>query len=112
MSTIARPRPVPCSSRSPRAWAKRSKARGRRSAGNRPSSRTWSSIPPARRVAACPLDHMEKVAQISGAAVVPPAQIFPGRVNAKGWDLTDAGDFANFIAAIRAPALFFIIDRQ
>jgi len=58
-------------------------------------------VPPAR-VAACPLDHMEKAVQITSTAVVAPSQLFPGRANAKGWDLTDTADLAA-IEAARVP---------
>ena len=58
-------------------------------------------VPPLR-VAACPLDHMEKAPQVASAAVTPPPQLFAGRVNARGWDLTDAADLAA-IETARAP---------
>ena len=58
-------------------------------------------VSPAR-VAACPLDHMEKVARITNPAVPPGPEVFPGRRNSRGWDLTDAADLAA-IEAARAP---------
>ncbi|AWD21225.1 bifunctional proline dehydrogenase/L-glutamate gamma-semialdehyde dehydrogenase PutA [Fuscovulum blasticum] len=57
---------------------------------------------PATEVAACPLTHMERVTPLENPAVRPAPQLFPGRRNAKGWDLTDAADLAAIDAA-RAP---------
>ncbi|MFZ1469618.1 MAG: bifunctional proline dehydrogenase/L-glutamate gamma-semialdehyde dehydrogenase PutA [Paracoccaceae bacterium] len=58
-------------------------------------------VPPAR-VAACPLDFMDRVAVVPSAAVPPGPELFPGRVNSRGFDLTDAADLA-LIEAARAP---------
>jgi len=57
---------------------------------------------PAERVAACPLTRVEELAAIPSAAVTPPADLFPGRRNSRGWDLTSAADLAA-IEAARAP---------
>ncbi|MEZ5796214.1 MAG: bifunctional proline dehydrogenase/L-glutamate gamma-semialdehyde dehydrogenase PutA [Paracoccaceae bacterium] len=58
-------------------------------------------VPPAR-VAACPLDHVERLAASPGPAVTPAAALFPARRNSQGWDLTDAADLAA-IEAARSP---------
>ncbi|MFN3972954.1 MAG: bifunctional proline dehydrogenase/L-glutamate gamma-semialdehyde dehydrogenase PutA [Gemmobacter sp.] len=60
-------------------------------------------VPPAR-VAACPLTALEGMADPVNRAILPGPALFPGRVNARGWDLTDAGDLAAIHAA-RTPYL-------
>ena len=57
---------------------------------------------PAERVAACPLTRIEEMAAIPSAAVTPPPDLFPGRRNSNGLDLTSAADLAA-IEAARAP---------
>ncbi|MGA0540034.1 bifunctional proline dehydrogenase/L-glutamate gamma-semialdehyde dehydrogenase PutA [Neotabrizicola sp. VNH66] len=57
---------------------------------------------PPEAVAACPLTFMEQVSPMPGPAVVPPADLFLGRRNSAGLDLTDAADL-DLIADARAP---------
>ena len=57
---------------------------------------------PAEQVAACPLTRVEGLAHIPSAAVTPPADLFPGRRNSAGLDLTSAADLA-LMEAARAP---------
>ena len=54
------------------------------------------------RVAACPLTFIESVASIPNPAILTGPGLFAGRVNSKGFDLTDAGDLARIDSA-RAP---------
>src|SRR5690606_16183241 len=54
------------------------------------------------RVAACPLTRIGEMAAIPSAAVTPPPDLFPGRRNSAGLDLTSAADLAA-IEAARAP---------
>ncbi len=54
------------------------------------------------RVAACPITAMEGMAAVASPAILTGPQLFAGRVNSRGWDLTDAGDLAG-IEAARAP---------
>ena len=56
------------------------------------------------QVAACPLTYMENVAPVENPAVPPGPQIFPGRVNSKGFDLTSRADL-RAIEAATAPYL-------
>nr|WP_112309928.1 bifunctional proline dehydrogenase/L-glutamate gamma-semialdehyde dehydrogenase PutA [Pseudogemmobacter bohemicus] len=51
------------------------------------------------QVAACPLNFMETVSPIENPAVPPGPQIFPGRLNSKGFDLTSRGDLRAIEAA-------------
>jgi RHH-type transcriptional regulator, proline utilization regulon repressor / proline dehydrogenase / delta 1-pyrroline-5-carboxylate dehydrogenase len=44
------------------------------------------------RVAACPLTQVEGMADLTNAAIPTAARLFPGRVNSRGYDLTDVGD--------------------
>jgi RHH-type proline utilization regulon transcriptional repressor/proline dehydrogenase/delta 1-pyrroline-5-carboxylate dehydrogenase len=57
-------------------------------------------VPPAR-VAACPLTAMERLS-LPNKALLSGPELFEGRVNSKGWDLTDAVHLAQ-IEAARAP---------
>jgi RHH-type proline utilization regulon transcriptional repressor/proline dehydrogenase/delta 1-pyrroline-5-carboxylate dehydrogenase len=57
-------------------------------------------VPPAR-VAACPLTAMERLS-LPNKALLSGLELFEGRVNSKGWDLTDAVHLAQ-IEAARAP---------
>jgi len=59
------------------------------------------TVPP-EVVAACPFAAIETCAQIENPALTRPAALFPGRVNSRGFDLTDAGTLA-MIEAARAP---------
>jgi RHH-type proline utilization regulon transcriptional repressor/proline dehydrogenase/delta 1-pyrroline-5-carboxylate dehydrogenase len=59
------------------------------------------TVPP-EVVAACPFAAIEACAQIENPALTRPAALFPGRVNSRGFDLTDAGTLA-MIEASRAP---------
>ena len=59
---------------------------------------------PPERVAACPLTMMETVASPVSLALPTGTDLFGARRNARGWDLTDAGDLAE-IAAARQPFL-------
>ena len=54
------------------------------------------------RVAACPITAMEGMASVVSKAIATGPALFGGRVNSRGWDLTDAGDLAA-IAAARGP---------
>jgi RHH-type proline utilization regulon transcriptional repressor/proline dehydrogenase/delta 1-pyrroline-5-carboxylate dehydrogenase len=54
------------------------------------------------RVAACPLDAMEPIHPIASPAILTGPGLFGTRQNARGFDLTDAGDLAA-IEAARAP---------
>jgi RHH-type transcriptional regulator, proline utilization regulon repressor / proline dehydrogenase / delta 1-pyrroline-5-carboxylate dehydrogenase len=60
-----------------------------------------ADVPPTR-VAACPLTHVESLAAIPSTIVRPGPQLFPGRANSQGWDLTDTAHLAA-IEAARAP---------
>ncbi len=62
-----------------------------------------AQVPPAR-VAACPLTATEAMDAIASPAILTGPHLFAPRVNARGWDLTDAGDLA-MIDAARAPHL-------
>ena len=57
---------------------------------------------PPERVAACPLTALEAMDSLSSHAITTGTQLFGGRVNSQGWDLTDSGDLAA-IEAARAP---------
>ncbi len=59
------------------------------------------AVPPAR-VAACPLTAIEAITPIASPAIVTGPALFGARTNARGWDLTDAGDL-EAIEAARAP---------
>ncbi|QYK40517.1 MAG: bifunctional proline dehydrogenase/L-glutamate gamma-semialdehyde dehydrogenase PutA [Paracoccaceae bacterium] len=52
-----------------------------------------ADVPP-ERVAACPLAAVEGMADTVNGAILPGPEIFAPRANARGWDLTDAGDLA------------------
>ncbi|MBP9183643.1 MAG: proline dehydrogenase family protein, partial [Fuscovulum sp.] len=54
------------------------------------------------QVAACPLTRIEGLSRIPGPSVTPAADLFPGRTNSRGFDLTSAADLAR-IEAARAP---------
>ena len=54
------------------------------------------------RVAACPLTILEAMDSPVSHAITTGPRLFGGRVNSKGWDLTDAGDLAA-IEAARGP---------
>jgi RHH-type transcriptional regulator, proline utilization regulon repressor / proline dehydrogenase / delta 1-pyrroline-5-carboxylate dehydrogenase len=54
------------------------------------------------RVAACPITAMEAMTKVANPAILTGPQLFSGRVNSRGWDLTEAGDLAG-IEAARAP---------
>ncbi|MBE2277615.1 MAG: bifunctional proline dehydrogenase/L-glutamate gamma-semialdehyde dehydrogenase PutA [Rhodobacteraceae bacterium] len=54
---------------------------------------------PPEKVAACPLTYMEAVASVENPAVLPSAALFPGRVNSRGYDLTDTADLDRLDAA-------------
>ena len=56
------------------------------------------AVPP-ETVAACPIDALEAMAEVPNPAIATGPGLFPGRVNARGWDLTDAGDLAEIDAA-------------
>jgi RHH-type proline utilization regulon transcriptional repressor/proline dehydrogenase/delta 1-pyrroline-5-carboxylate dehydrogenase len=47
---------------------------------------------PPERVAACPLTALDQVPSVTNTAIPAGPALFPGRVNARGFDLTDAGD--------------------
>ncbi|MCL4066835.1 bifunctional proline dehydrogenase/L-glutamate gamma-semialdehyde dehydrogenase PutA [Pseudomonas sp. GX19020] len=53
------------------------------------------------QVAACPLAYMESVSPVENPAVPPAPQIFPGRVNSKGFDLTSRADLREIEAAMQ-----------
>lgn len=53
-------------------------------------------------VAACPISAMEAMVPVASPAIATGPALFGARKNAKGWDLTDAGDLAA-IAAARGP---------
>ncbi|VDC33314.1 bifunctional proline dehydrogenase/L-glutamate gamma-semialdehyde dehydrogenase PutA [Pseudogemmobacter humi] len=55
---------------------------------------------PAEEVAACPLTFMEGVSPKENPAVPPGPQIFPGRRNSQGWDLTSRADLRRIGAAM------------
>ena len=57
---------------------------------------------PPQTVAACPMTALEAMASLSSKALLTGPELFGGRVNSRGWDLTDAGDLAA-IEAARAP---------
>ena len=57
---------------------------------------------PPDRVAACPLTALEAMESTVSHAITTGSRLFGTRTNARGWDLTDAGDLA-VIAAARAP---------
>jgi RHH-type proline utilization regulon transcriptional repressor/proline dehydrogenase/delta 1-pyrroline-5-carboxylate dehydrogenase len=59
------------------------------------------TVPP-EQVATCPFAAIEACAQIENPALTRPDGLFPGRVNSRGFDLTDAGTLAEIDAA-RAP---------
>ncbi|MDF2140939.1 bifunctional proline dehydrogenase/L-glutamate gamma-semialdehyde dehydrogenase PutA [Paenirhodobacter sp. CAU 1674] len=59
------------------------------------------TVPP-ELVAACPFAAIETCAQIENPALARPVALFPGRVNSRGFDLTDAGTLA-MIETARAP---------
>jgi RHH-type transcriptional regulator, proline utilization regulon repressor / proline dehydrogenase / delta 1-pyrroline-5-carboxylate dehydrogenase len=47
---------------------------------------------PTRRGCACPLTAAETLQPVASPALPPGTRLFAPRVNARGWDLTDAGD--------------------
>jgi RHH-type proline utilization regulon transcriptional repressor/proline dehydrogenase/delta 1-pyrroline-5-carboxylate dehydrogenase len=47
---------------------------------------------PPERVAACPLTALEQMQSVTNAAIPAGPALFPGRVNSRGFDLTDAGN--------------------
>ena len=55
-------------------------------------------VPPSQ-VAACPLTHVEALARIPSPALPTGPMLFAPRVNARGWDVTDAADLAGLNAA-------------
>jgi RHH-type proline utilization regulon transcriptional repressor/proline dehydrogenase/delta 1-pyrroline-5-carboxylate dehydrogenase len=57
---------------------------------------------PPETVAACPLTAVEAFGAIANPALATGPQLFRGRKNSQGWDLTDAADLAA-IEAARAP---------
>ncbi|WP_241699884.1 bifunctional proline dehydrogenase/L-glutamate gamma-semialdehyde dehydrogenase PutA [Tabrizicola fusiformis] len=57
---------------------------------------------PAERVAACPLTALEGMESLANPAILTAPDLFPGRRNSAGFDLTDTGDLAR-IEAARAP---------
>ncbi|MBL8563657.1 MAG: bifunctional proline dehydrogenase/L-glutamate gamma-semialdehyde dehydrogenase PutA, partial [Gemmobacter sp.] len=62
-------------------------------------------------VAACPLTYMEAVASVANPAILTGPALFGGRVNSKGFDLTDTADLA-VIEAARAPFAETIFDAR
>ncbi len=58
-----------------------------------------AEVPP-ERVAACPLDAVEGMANLSNAAIPAGPELFGKRTNSRGWDLADAGDLAGIEAAM------------
>ncbi len=58
-------------------------------------------VPPLR-VAACPLDAMDRMVPVANAAIPTGPALFGARVNSRGFDLTDSGDLA-VIEAARGP---------
>ncbi len=59
---------------------------------------------PPERVAACPLTALEAMEGAVNRAITPGPAIFPGRANARGWDLADVGQLAEVEAARAAHA--------
>ncbi len=57
---------------------------------------------PPERVAACPLTALDGMEMVTNRAIPAGPALFPGRVNARGFDLTDAGDL-QAVGAARAP---------
>jgi RHH-type proline utilization regulon transcriptional repressor/proline dehydrogenase/delta 1-pyrroline-5-carboxylate dehydrogenase len=49
---------------------------------------------PPERVAACPLTALEAMESVVSHAITTGPKLFGGRVNSRGWDLTDSGDLA------------------
>jgi RHH-type proline utilization regulon transcriptional repressor/proline dehydrogenase/delta 1-pyrroline-5-carboxylate dehydrogenase len=60
-----------------------------------------ADVPPAR-VAACPLDALERMAEPVNLAITPAPGLFAPRMNSRGWDLSDAATLAA-VEAARAP---------
>ena len=54
------------------------------------------------RVAACPLTTLEAMEDVTSHAITTGPRLFGGRVNSRGWDLTDSADLAA-IEAARGP---------
>ncbi|MEO6299864.1 MAG: bifunctional proline dehydrogenase/L-glutamate gamma-semialdehyde dehydrogenase PutA, partial [Paracoccaceae bacterium] len=62
-----------------------------------------ADVPP-ERVAACPMTVLEAMESVVSHAITTGPKLFGGRVNSRGWDLTDSGDLAEIDAA-RGPHL-------
>jgi RHH-type proline utilization regulon transcriptional repressor/proline dehydrogenase/delta 1-pyrroline-5-carboxylate dehydrogenase len=60
-----------------------------------------TEIPP-ETVAACPLTRLESLADLANPVLTVGPGLFPGRINSRGFDLTDMGDLA-LIEQARAP---------
>ena len=54
---------------------------------------------PPERVAACPLTTLEAMESVVSHAITTGPMLFGGRVNSRGWDLSDSGDLAAIEAA-------------
>ena len=66
---------------------------------------------PAERVAACPLTALEGMASLANPAILTAPDLFPGRRNSTGFDLTDAGDLARIDSA-RAPHMQTLFEAE